>query len=571
MGWPEPPPISNLSPDLLWNIFQMNADMNDDEDIQFDRSHDKVDSPSDRCQRALTCTRLSSQVCSLWRSILLDSPSIWGRLIDVGLLCLKWRNYWAEEIVRRSQDSPLHIKGPIAKEKAEFILDLLDKSWDRVCVLDVKVGNLGLTMREDLERIQNIIFRPTKGLQFFKLDIVSSQAHIDHYLRELRGAAAAEDRRIFSDEAPSLKAYCHSPRLNSRLPGSHLLSNIHTFSLLGQSIELSASHLVRALKQIPRLETLRIRIYRFLFDTEWDVVSAKRMELHFLDKLEFCHDDINALTKLMDFFEPSPGCAIHVQTTFPSLEFHCNAMQILLSRYATSYFEHNPPSALGFVFRRDLLILKDISEARSPDSRFYLCMKNTGRFRIVQALPTWYKMVNAFFYPLTAHMDNQYFRAVRCLDVSMGEQNIPSRASPPYIEIFRILSQLDSVETLAVYNPDLPTLNSYYAQLTGSGSPFPRLRTLQFRTQRDRYAAYDDYSDEIGPIFNPPHDPFQLREFLGWHKQLGIPIEVFEYTCPAHTDLRFLERDMKFVGLKIKCTSRVQEQRLLNGEPCTIN
>ncbi|KDR68516.1 hypothetical protein GALMADRAFT_1033618 [Galerina marginata CBS 339.88] len=59
---------------------------------------------------ALRTTRMSSQACRSWRSILLDTPSLWAKLIDLDVLDQVTDN-WRNEVLRRSADCLLWIKG----------------------------------------------------------------------------------------------------------------------------------------------------------------------------------------------------------------------------------------------------------------------------------------------------------------------------------------------------------------------------------------------------------------------------------------------------------------------------
>lgn len=60
-------PIHRLNHDLLLHIFEQNAHMFTDDN-------------------ALITTRTASQVCQEWRSLLLATPFLWGRLLDFDVL-----------------------------------------------------------------------------------------------------------------------------------------------------------------------------------------------------------------------------------------------------------------------------------------------------------------------------------------------------------------------------------------------------------------------------------------------------------------------------------------------------
>ncbi len=57
-------PIQSLDLDVLWHIFDINADIFDDD-------------------KALETTLATSYVCHDWRSLLLNSTSIWAHVIDL--------------------------------------------------------------------------------------------------------------------------------------------------------------------------------------------------------------------------------------------------------------------------------------------------------------------------------------------------------------------------------------------------------------------------------------------------------------------------------------------------------
>ncbi len=82
---PVPSPIQRLNFDILWHVFDLNADIFDD-------------------YRALETTLAASYVCHDWRSLLLNSTSIWAHVMDLS----HWKCFTAKgsrELIRRSGDS----------------------------------------------------------------------------------------------------------------------------------------------------------------------------------------------------------------------------------------------------------------------------------------------------------------------------------------------------------------------------------------------------------------------------------------------------------------------------------
>jgi len=101
------PLISTLHEDLLWKIFLFNADLNDD--ISFDAALGRGQDPV-FTTNGLTVTRHTSQVCRFWRSLILGSTSIWGRVIDLNVLKAS-SQIWRDEVLKRTGEAPLDIKG----------------------------------------------------------------------------------------------------------------------------------------------------------------------------------------------------------------------------------------------------------------------------------------------------------------------------------------------------------------------------------------------------------------------------------------------------------------------------
>ncbi|KAF8910202.1 hypothetical protein CPB84DRAFT_1764891, partial [Gymnopilus junonius] len=55
----------------------------------------------------MTIARRTSQVCNMWRTVMLDSPSLWANIIDLR----QSQGHWREEVIRRTGTSPLSIRG----------------------------------------------------------------------------------------------------------------------------------------------------------------------------------------------------------------------------------------------------------------------------------------------------------------------------------------------------------------------------------------------------------------------------------------------------------------------------
>ncbi len=109
------PPIFILNRDILLDIVSMNADMFVDVD-------------------ALSTTRMTSQVCRAWRNVMLATPSLWARLIDVDCIPYICSDEWLNELIRRSENAPLWIRASTFDHPRIFqnFLDVIKENWHRI-------------------------------------------------------------------------------------------------------------------------------------------------------------------------------------------------------------------------------------------------------------------------------------------------------------------------------------------------------------------------------------------------------------------------------------------------------
>ncbi|KDR76717.1 hypothetical protein GALMADRAFT_247093 [Galerina marginata CBS 339.88] len=112
-------PILKLDHDILWYIIKLNTDL-------FVNHH------------TLQSTRCYSQVCQSWRSFIIGSPTLWGKLIDLNELYLSGE-HWRSEVLRRSGDSLLWVKWDSTEVSTppcglfrEFFEVIMNDHWERI-------------------------------------------------------------------------------------------------------------------------------------------------------------------------------------------------------------------------------------------------------------------------------------------------------------------------------------------------------------------------------------------------------------------------------------------------------
>lgn len=114
--------IHTLNTDILSYIFALNAHMFSDIE-------------------ALTTTRVTAQVCQNWRNIMLATPSLWARLIDMDTLSERWNIQWGNELIQRSGAALLWIRAEwvrLSTDIAEFLLRIIGENWHRIQILSVQ-------------------------------------------------------------------------------------------------------------------------------------------------------------------------------------------------------------------------------------------------------------------------------------------------------------------------------------------------------------------------------------------------------------------------------------------------
>ena len=96
----------------------------------------------------LVLTRRTSHVCRAWRDVLLRSPLIWARCIDLDALD-QATDDWRDLVLRRAGRSMLTISAASARKRmvpgsglATFLASLLDKHWANIGEIDLAI-NIG--------------------------------------------------------------------------------------------------------------------------------------------------------------------------------------------------------------------------------------------------------------------------------------------------------------------------------------------------------------------------------------------------------------------------------------------
>ena len=232
-----------LSNDLLWHIFMINAV-----------------NASQTTYKRLETTRITSQVCVHWRSLILGSPSIWGKLI---YFKRKQDEAWMEEILKRAKDSLLWVHvywiSTDSKPLHSLFMTICDEKWDRVEVLDIHTRPLETRGPDRATMLLwKLMGRPAPNLR--SVTILNSGENLENFDKEL-------SKDIFANHAPRLdRMTC---RLCNITQNFNWLSKITSLAFLPVSID----NLFDILTWTPQLKLLWL-------DTNPDFSNISEAQCH---------------------------------------------------------------------------------------------------------------------------------------------------------------------------------------------------------------------------------------------------------------------------------------------------
>ena len=223
-----PAAIHTLNYDVLLRIFELNGDMFTE---------------TNHC--TLDTTRMTSQVCQQWRHLMLETPSLWAKLIDVGHITRRRTGEWRTELMERSGDAPLWIRAwksdnsepePSQADGKQFLYGVLTISWHRVQILVIGNG---------YEFIFSpfVLWKPAPQLEQFEA------AH----KWDVKGSGNnALIMPLFANHAPVLRnVYVGQAFLDPRAPWLsqlHCMKLDYTYSVSDALDVLSAAHNIQDVK-----------------------------------------------------------------------------------------------------------------------------------------------------------------------------------------------------------------------------------------------------------------------------------------------------------------------------------
>ncbi|KAF9554159.1 hypothetical protein CPC08DRAFT_713139, partial [Agrocybe pediades] len=224
-----------LPPEIYWNIFMINTER-DNETLTL------IGSNSDH---RLDTARRCSQVCQLWRNLLLDSSSVWGRLLHIpNLECTT--DTWREVVACRIGEASLWITGKVTDSTRPFIFAILQEKWQNVQQLEVTDNSL---YYKDVLATWSFLEREAPKLEVFQL---WTNMPYEHFRKNPEPILPFSP--LFSNTAPRLKIFTLWEPFHFSLP-TPWMANLHSVTFTRPQ---NGPLILSALKSMPSLRELYV-------------------------------------------------------------------------------------------------------------------------------------------------------------------------------------------------------------------------------------------------------------------------------------------------------------------------
>ena len=312
--------IYNIPDDLLFKIFSVNASNFQLMEIQKTRYFTPI-----------TTTRFSSQVCRQWRHLILGSPWLWGRILNLNDLTLG-SDDWTNEVLSRTKKAMLTIRADLGGESrcirrtTPLLFKILDEEWPRIQHLEIWISENG-----DFDDNRWLsIRRPTENLRSISLRFPAQPMTTPKPLRSTTV--------LFSGHAPSLRSVTIR-HMDFQLPALWL-SQLTQLRLAGR---FAPGIILRSLSAMPFLEMLEISNSHGASKPHpnWPKIILPRL------KCLITRGPLGASLMLLDHIIPPPGCGLDFgsQIFVADQGLDLSTALRVLSRYCEGYFKtYNPRS-----------------------------------------------------------------------------------------------------------------------------------------------------------------------------------------------------------------------------------
>ncbi|KDR66035.1 hypothetical protein GALMADRAFT_259864 [Galerina marginata CBS 339.88] len=523
-------PITTLHSDILREIFLINANIFTEE-------------------KCLKNTCRSSQVCHAWRSLILDSPTIWGRLIELSALerCTK---QWREEVLKRSGDSLLWVYGRTlgcltrprqGTDIAEFFYHILDAHWERIEHLDITVGERHITPDPPID---GELWRPLLKPAPYLRSISVFPLHLRREYLFTRSNFSTPATPLFSNRASVLrKFFVKGLTFNLASPW---LSYLRDLSL---SLSFSVSEILNALRSMPLLMNLTISEPRQGSSVS---TSLPSVILASLTTLQLKYIPLPNATELLTHIYPSDGCNLYVDSKFGS---NANEELQALSRPLSGWFQNH----LRNNHVTELYLSLNSTSLRVRDNTSHTDIHKSEFRMAVTTFPTQRQALPLVSFDFPSLFTDCNFSTITQL--SMIIPHLPPTTFAALCSLFTSVTDLSADEnTLAtILQADIPTQNEY-AKAAEPTPLFPLLHTLRMCAFGDHHPESDSYF-----VVDTDHASVNVQlllQFFRTRSAFGAPIQTLDIGIISdrkNLDITFLEEItglvvVQFIGEE-KCFS----------------
>jgi len=464
----------HLPDDVLLEIFTLNARVLKDPPLFRRRHISGAPAPSNYptyptnpldAWTAISYIRSSSQVCQLWRRVILQSSIIWGQLLNINYL-RQCNDCWRKEVLRRTGVSPLHVVAEVffnspdklVAKVNDYLLSILDHQWHRIRLLHLRVHDLETDVSR---RASQLLQRPAPWLRSFRLEIVPIpwNTAID--------TPCCRIGTLFAHDAPSLHDY-FSWNLHDFHPDALRMSSLRILKVqLSRAsplrIKYSLFELLNSISQMKNLEEISLEFYpspRQMFS-----IQDSPLPYAHLPNLKSIQLTTDTRT-FFDFVKSISGStgwnlAMCPHNLTDDDDFTKREISMILdttSHYVAGYLMDREPVTLSVAVTEYGLIL-EASPGEHLDHAFHLSIPNSHHLE--HYIP---KFLGAFY-------TNRLY-STRNLTVIAGFPNL----DVPKNDLSAFIDTCIEVDTLEV---DLPTLELFNMALASSTGYFPKLMELK--------------------------------------------------------------------------------------------
>ena len=337
-------PITLLSNEILGYIFELNSDMGDDD------AYEKNTNSGDPSIAFLTLLR-SSRVCLLWRDYIINSPSLWGRVVNLNSFTARVRPQQWETLMSRTGNAPLHLRAKINHQNFDkivpFIISVLERYWARVMSFDV----VSRGVKSPLEQMVPIFSLQAPLLVSFR--IKSSY---------ITGSRFTFPEALFSNYAPRLRGF-YFGGININLHNSWG-SQIRSLRIETPRSRFNPSALLQQISQLPLLESLALH---YIFD-DADNATGLSTPIH-LPNLQHVgvvdHSHARQSLRFLGGLKTGSGCCLRLDTGFDSAVEDVPLVDWtnVVEHYAQGYFEEHQVNTLSVRVTNRMVSIEELTPA----------------------------------------------------------------------------------------------------------------------------------------------------------------------------------------------------------------